>query len=50
MKRSVDRILTKPVGSLHRPEHLTAMMMAKQRGELVDQTARLLVMHSVREG
>ncbi len=39
MKRSVDRILTKPVGSLHRPEHLTALMMTKQRGEQVDALA-----------
>jgi 5-methyltetrahydropteroyltriglutamate--homocysteine methyltransferase len=36
MKRSTDRILTKPVGSLHRPAHLTELLWAKERGEQVD--------------
>src|SRR2546421_10325478 len=33
MKRSTHRILTKPVGSLHRPRSLEEMMVAHQRGE-----------------
>ncbi|HJT56008.1 MAG TPA: cobalamin-independent methionine synthase II family protein [Ktedonobacteraceae bacterium] len=36
MKRSIDRILTKPVGSLHRPKSLEAMMTDREQGELVD--------------
>ncbi|HET8843344.1 MAG TPA: hypothetical protein VFN35_17910, partial [Ktedonobacteraceae bacterium] len=36
MKRSIDRILTKPVGSFHRPPTLENMMMAERKGEPVD--------------
>lgn len=39
MKRSIDRLLTKPVGSLHRPQSLEAMMTAREQGELVDAAA-----------
>jgi 5-methyltetrahydropteroyltriglutamate--homocysteine methyltransferase len=36
MERSTHRILTKPVGSMHRPQSLEEMMMARGRGGLVD--------------
>jgi 5-methyltetrahydropteroyltriglutamate--homocysteine methyltransferase len=39
MKRSTDRMLTKPVGSLHRPTSLEEMMTAREQGELVDAAA-----------
>jgi 5-methyltetrahydropteroyltriglutamate--homocysteine methyltransferase len=39
MKRSIDRILTKPVGSLHRPKSLEGMMTAREQGEPVDAAA-----------
>jgi 5-methyltetrahydropteroyltriglutamate--homocysteine methyltransferase len=39
MKRSTDRILTTHVGSLPRPDNLRAMILQKQRGESIDETA-----------
>ena len=39
MKRSTDRILTTHVGSLPRPDDLRAMILQKQRGETIDETA-----------
>jgi 5-methyltetrahydropteroyltriglutamate--homocysteine methyltransferase len=39
MKRSIDRILTTHVGSLPRPDDLRAMILAKQRGDTIDETA-----------
>jgi 5-methyltetrahydropteroyltriglutamate--homocysteine methyltransferase len=39
MKRSTDRILTTHVGSLPRPDDLRAMILQKQRGEAIDETA-----------
>jgi 5-methyltetrahydropteroyltriglutamate--homocysteine methyltransferase len=37
MKRSVDRILTTHTGSLPRPAELREMLLAKDRGEQVDE-------------
>jgi 5-methyltetrahydropteroyltriglutamate--homocysteine methyltransferase len=39
MKRSTDRILTTHVGSLPRPDDLTDMLMARDRGEAMDTAA-----------
>jgi 5-methyltetrahydropteroyltriglutamate--homocysteine methyltransferase len=39
MNRSTDRILTTHVGSLPRPDDLTAMLMARDRGEALDAAA-----------
>lgn len=39
MEHYPDRILTKPVGSLHRPSALEALMIARERGELADAAA-----------
>ena len=39
MKRSSERILTTHTGSLPRPEDLTAMLYARDKGELPDQAA-----------
>src|SRR6185295_13142222 len=39
MKRSTDRILTTHVGSLPRPDDLREMILRKQRGETIDETA-----------
>src|SRR2546422_1148027 len=39
MKRSTERILTTHTGSLPRPEDLTTMLYAKDKGELQDQAA-----------
>jgi 5-methyltetrahydropteroyltriglutamate--homocysteine methyltransferase len=39
MKRSTDRILTTHVGSLPRPDDLTEMLMARDRGEVMDAAA-----------
>jgi len=39
MKRSSERILTTHTGSLPRPEDLTTMLYAKDKGELQDQAA-----------
>jgi 5-methyltetrahydropteroyltriglutamate--homocysteine methyltransferase len=39
MKRSTDRILTTHVGSLPRPDDLTEMLMARDRGDAMDTAA-----------
>jgi len=39
MKRSTDRILTTHVGSLPRPDDLTEMLMARDRGDAMDDAA-----------
>ncbi|MBI3801266.1 MAG: cobalamin-independent methionine synthase II family protein [Deltaproteobacteria bacterium] len=39
MKRSTERILTTHTGSLPRPEDLTTMLYARDKGELADQAA-----------
>jgi len=39
MKRSTDRILTTHVGSLPRPDDLTEMLMARDRGDALDAAA-----------
>jgi 5-methyltetrahydropteroyltriglutamate--homocysteine methyltransferase len=39
MNRSTDRILTTHVGSLPRPDDLTAMLMARDKGEPLDNAA-----------
>ena len=39
MKRSSERILTTHTGSLPRPDDLTTMLYAKDKGELQDQAA-----------
>jgi 5-methyltetrahydropteroyltriglutamate--homocysteine methyltransferase len=50
MKRSTDRILTTHVGSLPRPDDLRAMILKKQRGESVDETAFAARVSRVRLG
>src|SRR5205807_6455838 len=39
MKRSTDRILTTHVGSLPRPDDLRALILQKQQGQPIDETA-----------
>jgi 5-methyltetrahydropteroyltriglutamate--homocysteine methyltransferase len=39
MKRSIDRILTTHVGSLPRPDDLRALILKKQQGQPVDESA-----------
>src|SRR6266436_3565762 len=39
MKRSTDRILTTHVGSLPRPDDLRALILQKQQGQAIDDTA-----------
>src|SRR5438270_13656141 len=39
MKRSTDRILTTHVGSLPRPDDLRALILQKQQGQPVDESA-----------
>ena len=39
MKRSTDRILTTHVGSLPRPDDLRGLILQKQQGQSVDESA-----------